>query len=220
MFIIYGTRTTTSTFETGAFHCPRCGPNREYNHRRVKNWFTLYFIPVIPLGTRGHYVECLQCAGTFSPEVLCYTPEGQPAFAPALPEIDLDSPTIETGMNEQIKRLFVLAAVSNGKPTAATMQSLQYCYRHLVNKHLESNTIEYEANLALQARTDLLTFAQKVSHVIEPSLRPKILTGVHLIQSAQRGNRVANTSELRQLGQALQMTDKQLESTLATLSKA
>jgi hypothetical protein len=122
-------------------------------------------------------------------------------------------------MHEQIKRLFVLAAVANGKPNPATTQSLQYCYRHLVNEQLDSSAIENEATLALEARTDLHTFAQKVAHVIEPKLRPKVLTGVHLILSAQSGNSAVSTNELRKLGQDLQMSEKQLESTLATLSK-
>ena len=214
MFIIYGTRTTTATVEKGVFHCPRCGPHRHYHHCRVKNWFTLYFIPIIPLGTRGFYIECLQCSGTYGPEVLQLTHLDQPAIETVV------QPSYETGMHEQIKRLFVLAAVTQGKPNAATTQSLQYCYRHLTNQHLETSKIEGEVDMARQAQTDMLTFAQKVSHVIEPAIRPKVLTGVHLILSAQRGNATSNTDELRQLGRALQMPAKQLDSTLASLNKS
>jgi hypothetical protein len=214
MFIIYGTRTFTSTFERGSFHCPQCRGDRDYNHRRVKNWFTLYFIPVIPLDTRGCYVECRGCSGTFTSDVLHLSRPAQPAYTPPV------KPPYETGMHEQIKRLFILAAVTSGKPSVATTHSLLKCYKHLANEDLEPFTVEREINLAIQARTDIHTFAQKVSHVIDPALRPKVLAGVHLILRSQRGNAVASVDELRKLGQALQINDRQLETTLATLTKA
>jgi hypothetical protein len=68
--IIFGRRTTTKTITAGSFTCPRCGPGRGYEHKQVNRWFTLYFIPVIPLGTVGEYVECQGCAATFGPEAL------------------------------------------------------------------------------------------------------------------------------------------------------
>jgi len=68
--IIFGRRSTTRVRTHGTFACPRCGPGREYAHKEVRRWFTLYFIPVIPLGTVGEYLECGSCAGTFGLEVL------------------------------------------------------------------------------------------------------------------------------------------------------
>ncbi|HEY4055992.1 MAG TPA: zinc-ribbon domain-containing protein [Kofleriaceae bacterium] len=68
--IIFGRRNMTKTANAGQFTCPRCGPASHYEHKQVKRWFTLYFIPVIPLGVVGEYVECRACAGTFKPEVL------------------------------------------------------------------------------------------------------------------------------------------------------
>jgi hypothetical protein len=43
---------------------------RPYTHKAVRNWFTLYFVPVIPMGRRGEYVECSSCGGTYGVEVL------------------------------------------------------------------------------------------------------------------------------------------------------
>lgn len=68
--IIFGRRTVTGSKGTGTFDCPQCGPAKPYNHRRQRRFFTLYFIPLIPLQTVGEYVECGGCKGTFKPEVL------------------------------------------------------------------------------------------------------------------------------------------------------
>ncbi|SFW25329.1 TerB family tellurite resistance protein [Cellulophaga fucicola] len=68
--IIFGTRGVRSTKATGNFNCPQCELNREYRHRKVTQFFTLYFIPLIPLGSKGEYVECNHCKGTFITRVL------------------------------------------------------------------------------------------------------------------------------------------------------
>ena len=72
--IIFGSRGMTTTADAGSFHCPRCGPARRYELKQVRRWFTLYFIPVIPLNKAGEYVECKQCAGTFGKEAIHYDP--------------------------------------------------------------------------------------------------------------------------------------------------
>ena len=54
--IIFGTTGITSTKAKGNFTCPQCANNRLYKHRKVTRFFTLYFIPLIPLGSVGEYV--------------------------------------------------------------------------------------------------------------------------------------------------------------------
>jgi len=73
--IIFGRRSTTRVRNRGTFACPRCGTDRTYAHKQVRRWFTLYFIPVIPLGTIGEYLQCESCAGTFKAEL---APPGLP----------------------------------------------------------------------------------------------------------------------------------------------
>ncbi|GGH75593.1 hypothetical protein GCM10011318_22780 [Phaeocystidibacter marisrubri] len=68
--IIFGTRGVKSTINTGEFNCPQCAEQKAYRHRKVTQFFTLYFIPLIPLSRVGEYVECNQCKGTFVPRVL------------------------------------------------------------------------------------------------------------------------------------------------------
>lgn len=54
----------------GQFHCPNCGGDREYTHKRARRFFTLFFLPVIPLGTVGEAVRCATCRKRFDPAVL------------------------------------------------------------------------------------------------------------------------------------------------------
>ena len=77
LFIIFGTRGVTTTPDRGTFHCPQCGAERDYAQKRVRRFFTLYFIPLIPLDQIGEYIECGVCAGTFELGVLSFDPAAQ-----------------------------------------------------------------------------------------------------------------------------------------------
>ncbi|MGB1247478.1 MAG: TerB family tellurite resistance protein [Chitinophagales bacterium] len=68
--IIVGTRGVKWTLKEGQFNCPQCEKTTNYRHRSVRRFFTLYFIPIIPLDKLGEYVECRNCKGTFVPNIL------------------------------------------------------------------------------------------------------------------------------------------------------
>jgi predicted RNA-binding Zn-ribbon protein involved in translation (DUF1610 family) len=68
---------------TGQFHCPNCGGDREYEHRTARRFFTLFFVPVIPLDKVGEVVRCKTCRVRFDPVVLQRPTSAQ--LASALP---------------------------------------------------------------------------------------------------------------------------------------
>jgi hypothetical protein len=63
------------TKATGTFGCPHCEQERTYRRRSRRNFLTLYFIPLIPLESRGQFVECTTCRTAFSLEALEITVE-------------------------------------------------------------------------------------------------------------------------------------------------
>ena len=78
-FIIFGTRGVKSTKEEGQFHCPQCNSSQHYRHRSVRRFFTLYFIPLIPLDKLGEYVECSSCRNTYIKRILEMSPVAERA---------------------------------------------------------------------------------------------------------------------------------------------
>jgi len=70
MIIIFGTKPRFTTLSTGQFFCPHCQTKRDYALRSGRNWFTVYFIPLIPLNALGEVVTCATCGMNFSKEVL------------------------------------------------------------------------------------------------------------------------------------------------------
>jgi transcription elongation factor Elf1 len=68
--IIFGTRVRHKVIGEGQFFCPKCQARRAYKHKRASRYFALYFVPLIPMGQLGEFVECQACGTAFEPGVL------------------------------------------------------------------------------------------------------------------------------------------------------
>lgn len=81
MFVIFGTTSRKIEEEKGYFVCPQCQVLRPYVLASMQTWFTLFFIPLFPVGEKNNrHVECKECSTTFYPRVLDfnrYTVDGQ-----------------------------------------------------------------------------------------------------------------------------------------------
>lgn len=70
MLLIWGIRSRAKTLSTGTFFCPHCGGDRTYAHKQLRRWFTLFFLPVIPMKVLGELIECQTCRTQYDPQVL------------------------------------------------------------------------------------------------------------------------------------------------------
>lgn len=66
MFILWGWRIRKHEISAGQFHCQSCAADAPYKLVEPRRWFTLFFIPVIPLDRQDRYVECAKCGGAYT----------------------------------------------------------------------------------------------------------------------------------------------------------
>ena len=69
MLLIFGFSVRFRTTAHIAFFCPRCGGDRDGLRRTARRWFTLFWVPLIPLKPVGEVVECTVCHTRFEPDV-------------------------------------------------------------------------------------------------------------------------------------------------------
>ncbi|MEZ4666618.1 MAG: zinc-ribbon domain-containing protein [Anaerolineae bacterium] len=79
--IIFGTRHKTKTIGSGEFYCPHCQTQRAYERKHAKRYFALYFIPIVPMGDVGEFIECQTCLHAYNIDVLKYAPPTTPVNA-------------------------------------------------------------------------------------------------------------------------------------------
>lgn len=159
--IIFGTRGVRSTIKEGQFYCPQCVSDQSYKHKKVTQFFTLYFIPLIPLSNKGTYVECQSCKNTYIERVLDMarvvqveekqraTPVEQiqnrlnepatPAIAAAAATTPQSSSTgsskaeILSEKQKAVKKLLIMMILADGKVEDAEIHMFHKVYREVTN---------------------------------------------------------------------------------------
>ena len=61
MFVIFGFRTRIAILATLSYICETCGVGAAHRVVRRRRWFTLFFIPVFPLGPGRYTDTCINC---------------------------------------------------------------------------------------------------------------------------------------------------------------
>ncbi len=62
MFFIFGVGPKTKVIEKNQFLCPVCRSYSAYELKQQRNYFSLFFIPLIPLSkAKNAFVSCLNC---------------------------------------------------------------------------------------------------------------------------------------------------------------
>ncbi len=59
--LIFGYRTRVAVLATLTSICEVCGVPAAHRVARRSRWFTLFFIPVVPLGAGQHTDTCIHC---------------------------------------------------------------------------------------------------------------------------------------------------------------
>ena len=136
--IIYGTKGKNVHIEDGEFFCPRCNTEQEYRHFAVKNYFTLYFIPIFPIGSGSNYIECCGCSQTWSPDILHFDPVA------AMEE------TVEN-----YRRLAVLFLLDLGHCTSTTLNELKQALDEIFDVDVDKSEIANDVTLAQSAAPDI-----------------------------------------------------------------
>lgn len=101
--ILFGWRGVEQVTAAGRFHCPTCNQDSPYSDKSVRRWFTLFFIPVIPLDRLGAYVECQVCRTAYNPAVLNAYPS------------EAEATMFRATISEAVRRLLVGIAWADGR---------------------------------------------------------------------------------------------------------
>ncbi len=147
--IIFGTRGVTSTKETGPFNCPSCGDQRAYSRRSVRRFFTLYFIPVIPLDQVGEYIECLTCKQQFGEEVLAYDP---------VAEVQ----QLQADVGGALKRVLTIIMMANGKADGAKIAAACQGYEQVLGIAIDEHEIQGEMASVQNGESELIAEASRL----------------------------------------------------------
>ena len=73
LLILFGTKDRRKIVGVGQFLCLKCDVERDFEVISLREWFTLFFIPILPTANhegREDFVECTTCKSTYDTDVL------------------------------------------------------------------------------------------------------------------------------------------------------
>ena len=221
--IIFGTRGVRSTIKEGNFYCPQCITEQRYKHKKVTQFFTLYFIPVIPLANKGAYVECQGCWNTYIERVLSMQPvidisEAQDS-TPSTAEKRIDAPAAAiagaataTAVQEKsllsekqkaMRKLLIMMILADGKVEDAEIHMFHKVYKDLADDYVadiykEIDTVRTENKLPHQ-------YLKEVSATLNDQGKSDIIKASMMIAASDGDIDPSEVRMVEQFGKALDM---------------
>ena len=202
--IIFGWRGVTFTKEQGQFHCPSCGPNINFRHKTVRNFFTLYFIPVIPLNSLGEYVECQQCQGTFHHDILNYDPAAQGQTAEAIFMV-------------AAKQLMISMLLADGIIDDSEVKELQIIFEDLAGAEVTEEDLREEIAIVQQSDSDPLALVAEFAPTLNDRGKEILITAAYQIAIADGVVDPSERQLLHEIADTLQLSKAHLRGILAEL---
>lgn len=205
-FIIFGTRGVTMNKDQGQFHCPTCGPS-DYKHKSVRCFFTLYFIPLIPMHQLGEYVECQQCQGTYQTAILEYDPSqaGQ---------------NFEALFMVAMKQVMIAMLLADGVIDDDEVKELQETFQDLAGVEVTEQDLREEIAIIQQQGSNAIEMVAEFGPGLNEKGKEMVITAAYQIAMADGHLHPTEQQLLEQLAEKMEITKAHLRGIMAELAEA
>ncbi len=201
MLLIFGWRSRAHKIGSGQFYCPREGGDRGFEHKEARRWFTLFFIPVIPLNRLGDYVECTSCRSTYYTTVL-------------------DAPTgatIEDVMTQAIRYVAVALAIADGHVDPEERRVATEIVRQFAS--VEYGEADFADDLAQLDPAHLVDNLEELGSILNDHGKEAVISASIRLATADGSIDQSEIAIIEEVGKALSMTDAHIRGVIATASE-
>lgn len=192
MFIIFGTRGRTSAASEGEFYCPDCRSRHPYTLQQVKRWFTLFFIPVIPMDKLGEYVECQTCKATYNERVLEMDPDRARA-------------EFEAAFSVAAKRVMFKMALADGDIDDAEITQITQAFANITKRNIDEGDIAAELEAARADASSIADYLRAVAPGLNDTGKELVMRSAIAVAKADGHVDETEVAELHALVPALDL---------------
>ena len=193
--IIVGTRGITTSRGAGEFYCPQCQLQRGYQHKAVRRFLTLYFIPIIPMDLMGEHIECQECRGSFRMDVL---------------EIDVQA--LRSARQQEffktVKRVLVLITIADGVADQYELHAVQQHMERIGASRPSMEDLAAQVQLAREAQTTAADYVRSIAPQLSDDGKRMIAQGAFLVATANGGLSDLHRAQLEKFPDALGLSEE------------
>lgn len=207
--IVYGTRGLKSRVSTGQFYCPQCAETRSYTWYKVRKWFTLYFIPLIPLDVAGEYLECPTCSGTFGTEAQHHDAEHYAA----------EDSKFQAEFHIAMKTTMILTMLSDGKIEPQEQEMIRGYFGQLTGRDYPMQELDSDVSRLQSANLGMKDYLADISARLNDTGKAMVFQANVLV--AQADGEISREEEalLKSNYKALGMTRSQASKIRKTMEQ-
>lgn len=192
-FIVWGSRGRNKEIGAGDFYCPDCGDYSGYRKIAVTRWFTLYWIPIFPMGKPvGEYVECGTCKSTFNDRVLDFDPKAQ-------------AEKFEAAFSIAAKRVMFKMALADGHIDQAEIDAITQAFSNITKRTIDPADIGAELEAAKADERPITDYLREVGPGMNDTGKELVLRSAIAVAKADGHIDDAEISEMHELARALDL---------------
>ena len=206
--IIFGTKGRAIKMDSGTFQCPNCKDNKDYQKKYVQNWFTLYWIPIFPVGEKNdEHIECDACSNIYHTDVIDYKP-------------GLNEKEIESEYQKALKHVLCLMIVADHNVDDKEIEAVSNIYNKLTdNKKFSKSQIDKTIKQVKQEGQKVDDYLKEIKSYLNSGHRELIIKAMYFIAAAD-GNFDDKEGELlMETAGVLEMTPAHVKGVLSELDK-
>jgi tellurite resistance protein len=195
--LIWGWRSRNKTLGEGTFFSPAAGRDAPYRLIEARRWFTLFFIPIIPLKVLGVFVECQITKTTYDPRILenPTNAEFTDQLAGAIREVVCAVATADATVTAEERRLAV----------------------EIVGRHVTGyDEATFDADLARVDDAPLDERLVYLSSALSESGKEQVLTAAATIMAADGSIDERDRDAVRHIGEKLGMSQAHIRGVIDT----
>lgn len=198
MLVIWGVRVRYKTLDSGTFSCPNEGGDRTYERKEARRWFSLFFIPLIPLNVLGDLVECQSCEHTYDPRVLT-----QPTTAQMMDDL-------ANAMRRAVVAVATAGEATNDAVEAAALDVMQ---RYSDTPYTERN---FKDDLRSLRRSDVAAPFAKVADTLNTHGQEQLVSALLEVAVADGSINPNRLDAVREIATALGMSPAHIKGIVST----
>ncbi|MEQ1700375.1 MAG: zinc ribbon domain-containing protein [Ilumatobacteraceae bacterium] len=201
MLLVWGFKILFKTIGEGQFHCPSCGCDRRYDHRQGRRWFTLFWIPIIPLKAAGMIVQCTVCKQQYNEKVLQLPTSAETATSIGFARRAIAAHMVMVSDNTTVAREAAVAMMRESGMTDYDMAQLD----------VDRETSDWER---------VRSWGQHLGSALSPAGAEAMLLAAARVAAADEAITDAERSVINDLGAAFGLTPVHIEGIIASANQA
>lgn len=192
-FIVWGSRGRNKEVGEGEFYCPDCGDYRNYKMIAVTRWFTLYWIPLFPMGKPvGEYIECGTCKSTFNQGVLKFDPKGA-------------AEKYEAAFSIAAKRVMFKMALADGHLDQSEIDTITQAFSNIAKREIDPADIAAELESARDDTRSVADYLRDVAPGMNDTGKELVLRSAIAVAKADGHIDDSEVAELHLIALALDL---------------